>query len=198
MQNANFLALSAQGASMKRRFDIHILSLLLLMGLAASAMAGEAQTVDIPKRKTGLWEINMQMDGAPNMGAIQQCIDQNTDNMMQQYEKKANSDCSVMDIKHQGNKFTLHSVCKFGGTVTTSDAVFTGSFESAYKGEIKTSYNPPLHGRAETKVSLQAKWLSPCQPGQKSGDVILPNMKGVNINEMMNSPKFQEMLKQQK
>lgn len=183
---------------MKRRNDNPGLATLLLLGIACATLAGGALAADTPKRKTGLWEIKMQVDGLPDMGAIQQCIDQSTDNLMQQQEKKAKSDCSVMDIKPQGNKVTVHSVCKFGDSTATTDAVFIGSFDTAYKGDIHTSYNPPLHGRSESKMNIAAKWLSPCKPGQKPGDVIMPNMKGVNINEMMNDPKFQEMMKRQK
>jgi Protein of unknown function (DUF3617) len=196
--HANFPALSIQGAIMKRRFDCISLYSLFLLGIASATLAGGALAADTPKRKTGLWEINMKMDGAPGMGAIQQCIDQNTDNLMQQHEKKAKSDCSVMDIKPQGNKVTVHSVCKFGDSTATTDAVFIGSFDTAYQGDINSSYNPPIHGRSETKVSIAAKWLSPCKPGQKPGDVIMPNMKGININEIMNDPKFQAMMNRQK
>lgn len=183
---------------MKCRFDCLSLSTLLLLGIASMTLAGGALADDTLKRKTGLWEINMKMDGAPGIGAIQQCIDQSTDNLMQEQGSRAKSDCSVMDIKYQGNTVTMHSVCKLGDTIATSDAVFLGSFDTAYKGDIKTSYNTPMHGRSETKVSMAAKWLSPCKPGQKPGDVILPNMKGININEIMNDPKFQEMMNRQK
>ncbi|MHB8166241.1 MAG: hypothetical protein ACYDDT_05640 [Sulfuricella sp.] len=45
---------------------------------------------------------------------------------------------------------------------------------------------------------MEAKWLSPCKPGQKPSDVIVPNMKGMNMNEIMKDPKIQEMMKRQK
>jgi hypothetical protein len=202
--HATISASSTQGSIMQRSFDMRSPSSrfyaasLLVAGLILATLAGGVLADDTLMRKTGLWEINMKMDGVPSLGAIQQCIDQSTDNLMQQHEKNAKTDCSVMDIKRQGNKVTMHSVCKLGETVATSDAAFVGSFDVAYKGDIKTSYVPPMNGRSETKVSMAAKWLSPCKPGQKPGDVILPNMKGININEMMNDPKFQEMMKRQK
>lgn len=183
---------------MNRRFDTRSPSSLLLLGLAAASLAGGALAADTPKRKTGLWEINSQMEGMPNMGAIQQCIDQNTDDLMQQRAKKEKPDCSVMDVKPQGSKVTMHSVCKFEGTTATTDAVFIGAFDSAYKGDMKTRYNPPMHGVSESKMTMEAKWLGPCKPGQKPGDVIMPNMKGMNMNEMMKDPKIQEMMKRQK
>lgn len=183
---------------MKRRLDTRSLSPLLLLGLAAAALAGGALAADTPKRKSGLWEINTQMEGMPSMGAMQQCIDQNTDDLMQQSAKKEKIDCSVMDVKPQGNKLTMHSVCKFEGTTATTDAVFIGAFDSAYKGDMKTRYNPPMHGVSESKMTMEARWLGPCKPGQKPGDVIMPNMKNMNINEMMKDPKIQEMMKRQK
>ena len=170
---------------------------LVVAGLIALVLAGGAHAGDAPKRKSGLWEISMKMEGAPSMGAIQQCIDSSSDNMMQQGGKNTATDCSMMDIKHQGSKVTLHSVCKFDETTATTDALFVGSFDTAYTGDINTSYNPPMHGRNSSKMSVTAKWLSPCKPEQKPGDVIMPNMKGININEMMNDPKFREMMKRQ-
>ncbi|MHB1292644.1 MAG: DUF3617 domain-containing protein [Sulfuricella sp.] len=183
---------------MKRRFDTRSPLSLLLLALAAASLAGGALAADTPKRKTGLWEIKSQMEGMPSMGAMQQCIDQNTDDLMQQRATKEKPDCSVMDVKPQGSKVTMHSVCKFEGTTATTDAVFVGAFDSAYKGDMKTRYNPPMHGVSESKMTMEAKWLGPCKPGQKPGDVIMPNMKNMNINEMMKDPKIQEMMKRQK
>lgn len=183
---------------MKSRFDIPKPFSLLVLGLVAASMAGGALAADAPKRKSGLWEISTHMEGMPSMGPIQQCIDQNTDNLMQQRAQKKKPDCSVMDTKQQGKKFTLHSVCKIENTTATTDAVFVGAFDSAYKGDIHTRYSPAMHGLAESKMRMEAKWLGPCKAGQKPGDVIMPNMKGMNINEMMNDPKFQELMKRQK
>jgi len=170
----------------------------LLLGLAVASLASGALAADHPKRKSGLWEIGTQMEGVPSMGPIQQCIDQNTDDLMQQRANNEKADCSVMDIKTQGNKVTVHSVCKHDGTTATSDAEFVGAFDSAYKGTINMRFSPPMHGMSESRMKLEAKWLGPCKPGQKPGDVIMPNMGNMNINEMMKDPKFQEMMKRQK
>lgn len=175
-----------------RSLPLRTLSLIVL-GLAASV----ASAADMPKRKPGLWEMTMQMDGAPAMGAMQQCIDQNTDNLMQQQAGKQKPDCSVMDVKSSGNKVTIHSVCKMEGSTVTTDGVFEGSFDSNYKGTMKTRFNPPLQGMSESNMTQQARWLGPCKAGQKPGDVIMPNMGGFNVNDMMKDPKMQEMMKRQ-
>ena len=182
---------------MKFRFAIRRIFSLFILGLAAASMAGSALSADMPKRKAGLWEINMRMEGAPGMGPMQQCIDQNTDNLMQQKAKDYKQDCSVMDIKPSGNKVTIHSVCKMEGSTATTDGVFEGSFDSNYKGTMKTRFSPPMHGMSESNMTQEARWLGPCKAGQKPGDVIMPNMGGMNINEMMKDPKMQEMMRQQ-
>ena len=88
---------------MNSRFDLRSSAVLMICGLTAAALAGGALAADMPKRKSGLLEINSQMEGMPSMGAMQQCIDQNTDDLMQQRAKKEKPDCSVMEIKPQGN-----------------------------------------------------------------------------------------------
>jgi hypothetical protein len=169
---------------------------LIILALSAT-LASTALAADLPKRKPGLWEINTRMDGVPNMGAMHQCIDRNTDNLLQQEATKHKQDCSVLDIKPSGNKVVIHSVCKMEGTTVTTDGVFEGAFDSSYKGRMKIRYTPPMQGMSESNLTQEARWVGACKPGQKPGDVIMPNMGGFNINEMMKDPKIQEMMKRQ-
>lgn len=163
------------------------------------AVLGSAQAADLPKRKSGLWEVKTQMEGKPSNNAIQMCIDQSTDNVLQQRAQET-APCSVMDVNRSGGKTTVHSVCKHENTTITSDAVITGDFDSGYKSDIKAHYAPPLQGMADMHFIQEAKWLGPCKPGQKAGDVIMPGMGGNrgNVQEMMKDPKFQEMMKRQR
>jgi len=170
---------------------------LFVFGCAIAALSASAFSADMPKRKSGLWEIKMTHEGSSGMGPIQQCIDQNTDNLMQQKAKDNKQDCSVMDVKTSGNKVVVHSVCKIEGATATTDGVFEGAFDSAYKGTMKTQLNPPMHGMSQSNMTLDARWLGACKAGQKPGDVIMPNMGGMNINDMMKDPKFKEMMKRQ-
>ena len=171
---------------------------LLIIGIAASGLASHATAGELPKRKPGLWEITTQAEGMPSMGAIQHCIDKNSDDLMQQQAAKQKPDCSVMESKTSGNKVSVHSVCRMEGSTVTTDGVFEGSFESNYKGTVRSRFNPPMHGIAESNMTQEARWVGPCKPGQKPGDVIMPNVGGMDINEMMKDPKIQEMMKRQK
>jgi hypothetical protein len=173
---------------------------LLLLTLAACTLTStlQAASSELPKRKPGLWELNTRMQGMPSIGAMQQCIDRDTDDLMQQRAEKEKHNCSVLEVKTQGNKATVHSVCKIEGSTATTDATFVGTFDVAYKGNMHTRFTPPLHGISESKASLDARWIGPCKPGQKPGDMSMPTIGGMDINEMMKDPRVQELMKQQK
>jgi len=164
---------------------------MLLLG---GALAASAAAADMPKRKAGLWEVHTQMDGMPGGPPIQMCVDPASDNLMQQ-QAKEKSDCSTMDVKTGAGRTTIHAVCRMQGTTVTMDAVYTGNFESGYKADMKMRYSPPMAGMSEARMRQEAKWLGPCKPGQKPGDVIMPGMGDFNINEMMKDPSLKEMMK---
>jgi hypothetical protein len=140
-----------------------------------------ASAADTPKRKSGLWEVRMSAQGMPaGMGPMQTCVDEKSDDLMQQQARaESGKSCSQNEVKHDGDRVLVHSVCQFGKTTATTDAVFTGHFDSGYRGDIKTTYNPPLAGRKDAQMTVEAKWLGPCKPGQKPGDMVV---NGMTIN----------------
>lgn len=157
---------------------------------AAGALAGE-----MPLRKPGLWEIMTRSEDMPGAGiAIRQCIDQNTDQLLQQQAKDGKADCSAIELKRAGERVTLHAVCRVEGSTVTTDATYVGNFSAGYRGEMHSRYTPPLHGIGETRMTQEARWLGPCQPGQKPGDVIMPNLGGMNLKALMQDPRVQEAL----
>jgi hypothetical protein len=62
-----------------------------------------------------------------------------------------------------GGKLVMDSVCKIGNTTATSHAVMSGDFSSAYRMESKSSYSPPLMGRAEGTTVMEAQVGRPLQ-----------------------------------
>ena len=147
---------------------------------------------DMPKRKPGLWEIKMTSSGSPAGGGpmvSQHCVDAKTDDLMQQRAQGMGKEaCSKNSVRREGGKVIAESVCKFGETTATTRAVFSGDFSSNYRGDIQSTYSPPMMGMKEAKQTLEAKWLGACKPGQKPGDVIMPSMPGggkFNMDEMM-------------
>jgi hypothetical protein len=145
---------------------------LPVIGLLLPAAVALAEAP--PQRKPGLWEFAMLQDGRPMpMGALQVCVDAtNADpteppaagDPMKQY-------CKKTGVTKDGDKFVAHVVCKAPQGTMTTDAAVTGDLSSAYRTDIHTRYDPPMMGRAETDITMTAKWLGPCKPGQKAGVV---------------------------
>jgi hypothetical protein len=152
----------------------------LALATALLLAATGSLAADMPKRKAGLWQIETTMAAAPGMGPIKQCIDEKTDNFYQQLGEQQKDKCSELEIRNAGDKIVVHSVCRMGGSTATTDATFSGRFDSDYRGDIRVKYNPPMHGMSESAMTVAAKWLGPCAAGQKPGDMILPN--GMKIN----------------
>jgi len=161
----------------------HLASIAVMVAMLA--MIADASALDLPKRKSGLWDIRISRAGNHPPQTIQMCIDQKTDNMAQQMgESVARQACSKQQIRREGNKILGDSVCKIGETTATSHTVFSGEFDRAYHGEIRTKYSPALMGKSESVTLIDAKWTGPCQPDQKPGDMIMPNGMKINIHEM--------------
>lgn len=139
---------------------------------------------ELPSRKAGLWEIKMQMSEMPQSMTSQHCVDSKTDNLLQQ-QGQAKQECSKNSVRKDGDKIIIETVCKVEGSIATSKAVFSGDFTRQYRGEINTNFAPPWHGMKTSKQTLESKWLGACKAGQKPGDVIIPGMGSMNLNEMM-------------
>lgn len=166
--------------------------------LAIALLAQPTQAADVPQRKSGLWEMKTQMPGMPAQaqGPMQMCVDQASDNVLQERAKEK-VNCPVMDVNRAAGKVTIHAVCKRDGVTTTSDAVITGDFDSSYRNDMTIRYEPAQHGMKEMKMVQEARWLGPCKPGQKAGDVMMPGMQRFNMPDMMNDPQMRDMMKRQ-
>ena len=157
--------------------------LILLIILFAEGTAVAAY-FDAPKRKSGLWEITISSGQTKSGHAMQQCIDEKTDDLMRNEMSGQKPQCSKNETRKEGDRIVAESVCKVQNSTATTRAVFTGRFDSAYKGDIKSTYDPPLSGMKDSSSTIEAKWLGPCKPGQKPGDVVMPGMPNINIEEM--------------
>ena len=94
----------------------------------------------MPPRKAGLWELKMSIEGrSMPMQAFQHCIDAATDKAMNDLGGGMRAEqCSKQDMQRSGNTLTVDSVCNIGGATTTSRAVVTGDFNSAYTVKVSS------------------------------------------------------------
>lgn len=163
----------------------------VLAVFAVLAGVSAAPALDLPTRKSGLWEIKMSFVGRklpPQV--LKQCVDAATDRLMNSnFSGPAQSACSRQDMQKSGGAIIIDSVCKFEDVTTTTHAVVTGSFDSAYSMQVasKREGGPPLPGMApggETRMTIAARWLGPCAAGQKPGDVIMANGMTMNVIDL--------------
>ena len=170
-------------------------ALLAVPLLLATALATAA---DAPARKSGLWEITNNMNAPqPMTTTMQQCVDEKTDKLTEQpNQREAMKNCSRNDVSRSGGKVIVDSVCKFEGTTATTHAEFSGDFGSNYRGDIRTTYSPPMHGMKDSSMVITAKWLGPCKAGMKPGDVMMQGMPGMPNGMKFNPADFQKQMRQ--
>jgi hypothetical protein len=169
---------------MPRSRPFRLAPALALVGAALLLSATAARSQDLPARKPGLWEITMQMTNAPSQ-SIRQCIDAKTDQQMLRFGQGLGQEqCSRNVIRKEGDRYVGESECRIGPSVATTRAVFAGDFDKAYKGEIDARYAPPMAGVSQSKVTIAARFTGPCPTGWKAGDMEMPGMGRMNINEL--------------
>jgi Protein of unknown function (DUF3617) len=159
--------------------------------IALLLSASQALALDLPTRKAGLWELKMEFQGR-NLPAqlMQQCTDAATDKFMTlNFGGAAERNCQKRDVRNNGGTITVDSVCQFGDAVTTSHAVVSGDFNSAYTVQINSTRQggrpmPGVAPGAESHMTIAAKWLGPCVAGQKPGDVMMGNGMRMNVLEL--------------
>lgn len=152
------------------------------LGFAIAAMPAQAQ--EMPARRAGLWQLTLQVSGAPAQ-QVRQCIDARTDRQMQYFNQGTDTQaCARNEWRQEGDRFIGESECRFGSSISTTRSVFQGDFSKTYKGEIESRIEPPLAGMSQTRVSLSARWLGNCPAGWKPGDLEMPGGMGrMNVND---------------
>jgi hypothetical protein len=155
---------------------------------ASSAAASAAPPAEPakPRRKPGLWEQHLSLGGTDMVQTSQICIDDATEQKLSMFGAQVNRQmCKTYQLMRKlDGSWAFSSVCSMGsgGTVTTAGTV-TGDFATAYKVRSETTTTgavvPQMNG--DRKVDIDAAWMGPCKPGQKGGDMILPNGMKVNL-----------------
>lgn len=154
---------------------------LLVLGATALFMATGVGAADLPKRKSGLWEIKTSHDGAGGL-TMQICVDEKQDDLTAQQSDKMNKDmrkqCSRMDTRQSGDRIEIDSVCKFDKSTVTGHTVISGKLSTQYTMESTSRFDPPMHGVAQSRTAMTGRWLGPCKPGQKHGAMSISGMPG--------------------
>ena len=157
----------------------------LLMMTGPAAAAGPEQ---LPIRKAGLWEIKMVRTGSPVPDmTMQHCTNESTDRQMNGMSGPgAQQICSKQDIRKTATGYAADSVCTIAGRSITSHSDVVGDFNSAYTVTTVSHSEGGPGGARDTTSKIEAKWIGPCKPDQKPGDIVMPGGRTMNVMELPN------------
>jgi hypothetical protein len=163
-----------------------LLSICLGPCLLALLPALDARAVDMPLRKAGLWEMKLVRTGSPLPDmTMQHCTDETTDKEMSTaFSPMSKEVCSKRDTEQTATGYVTDSVCSVAGVSMTSHAEITGDFNSAYTVKTTAHSERGAAGQPrDTTMTVEAKWLGACKPGQKPGDIVMPGGFKLNIKD---------------
>ena len=169
----------------------------LAVAVFVAAVSLPALAQDYPKLKAGLWEMERSSDrpsSAPERGPAQpnrttMCLDDSVQREMFDMGAGAMKGmCSKHDFKLSGNRGTADFVCDIAGSRMHSQSTMVLNGNTGYRTEIRTTYDPPFMGQTENFTVLTARHVGVCKPGQRPGDMVLPNGQTINMRDAMRPP----------
>jgi len=160
---------------------------------AAGALfaAAPAAAQDFPQLAPGLWEMNRESDAAPahanaDANRLTLCLDRSLSKQMFEMGAGAMSGaCSRHEFHVSGNRGRGDFVCEIGGSRMHSTSTMVMQGDRAYRTEVHTTWDPPFMGRAAADTVLTARWLGPCPPGQRPGDMTTAQGRKLNIRDAL-------------
>lgn len=152
----------------------------------ALGLARAAGLEDLPKRKSGLWEMRMvSPDGKRGQMTGRVCIDAATDAALTSFGLGiASQMCSKHDIRVSGNVATIDMVCKIGESQQTSHSTLTYTGNDAYRIEVRSHFDPPFLGKTDSTVTQSARWTGACGSDMRPGDLVMSNGMRINLKEV--------------
>lgn len=146
----------------------------------------------LPARKTGLWEVTLRADDQvpkrPGQTAIrpqtvQQCTSAEAESTMLMSIVPGQGDCHEVKVqrgaKRTGGGYDISTVCYVHDNRADARVELRGDLQAEYRGtyEVKFAQTPM---RNTGRWLFEGRWLGACKPGQRPGDMVLPN--GVTVN----------------
>lgn len=162
--------------------------LLPALALFLALPAAAAPVSDpFPPRKPGLWEVKGDLPMlAGQQVTARRCIGPRGEGDPLARGSSELKDCNEPRVTRRGGELQIDMVCRVEGSRATTRGVFTGDFQSRYAGRLDTTYAPPLRGMSSSSMSLEARRLGPCLPGQKPGETeVAMGSGGINLQDLL-------------
>jgi hypothetical protein len=157
------------------RMEVGRVALGALAALGLFMSAGSTLADAYPHQKPGLWQSEMKMAGTAMTTKV--CVDEAMTARGDAFSAgPASKMCSKRTVTHNlDGSWTSISTCEFRpGQPHTSRVDVVGDFNS--KVMMKMT-RPPA---TTPEMTMTMTRLGPCAPGQKGGDMIMPNGQTVN------------------
>lgn len=173
------------------------MGLLLLVSSLPAVAQGSDKTVDarradprasLPARKAGLWEVTVQAHAPRGMGGmrqppqtVRQCTDARAERVMLLSILPGQENCSRFTVvkRKQQAGHDIAGTCRVHDQRVAISVQLRGDLQSIYSGTYRVEYPGAPMGNTGP-VDFQGRWLGSCGPGQRPGDMTLPN--GIKVN----------------
>ena len=142
--------------------------------------------LDYPRRRPGLWEVRHSAGENLGMPASRYCVGERTDTPEQHLDRTAGEkgSCTILPFKRVGIEWVAESVCKESRSTVISQSIATGDFQTSYRIDTLVLYSPPLaNNKREDRETVNARYLGPCPPGQRPGDLNMPGLGVLNMGD---------------
>jgi hypothetical protein len=138
-----------------------------------------------PKRRPGLWEVRIAGSDAVGMPPAQFCVGEQTDTADMHLDRAigARGSCTLGGFTPAGEAWVAESACTEGRHTVTKQSIATGDFQTEYR--IDTVVTQPARGgtQREDREAVVARWIGPCESGQRPGDLVIPGMGTLNMDD---------------
>jgi hypothetical protein len=134
---------------------------------------------ELPQRKPGLWET--RSTGAEGETVAKQCVGPGTDRAMMGGVN--GGACSKIEVKKTATGYAVATECTIGQIKAEGSSVITGDFQATVRteGTTKLTGMPGQSEAVERKMVVEAKRVGDCGPGQKPGDIIMPDGRVISM-----------------
>jgi hypothetical protein len=163
---------------------------LAVAAVAIAVATLPAEALGHPKRRAGLWEVRSAGSDSLGMPPTRFCVGEATDTAAGHLDRSSGprGSCSLGQFVRAGEAWVAESVCREGRSTVVSRAVATGDFETEYRIDTVVTHAaagaaPGAPPRREDREAVVARWLGPCETGQRPGDLVIPGMGTLNMDD---------------
>jgi hypothetical protein len=160
-------------------------ALIAAIALAAP-LALNAQPLELPKHKAGLWEMTTSVEKPKALPVItsQMCLDAETEREIMEHTLQLSGNCKSLTARREGKTLVVDADCTIGGKATKSRIELTGDFQSAYTARIEGTMDRGSKGPQSMLTTQTATWKGADCPGMKPGDITMFGGVKVNIKQL--------------